>query len=103
LKVTALSKRAVVRMWHAWPASASHSMIVRRLWVTPAVGSLMQWLFARRNRTTERTNRHSTRQHVNAPPRRIEDVAGSRTDGTEGTVAGTAERTAQAHSRGSVG
>src|SRR3954451_22675043 len=31
-------------------------MIVRRLCVTPAVGSLMQWLFASRNRTAERTN-----------------------------------------------
>ena len=32
-------------------------MIVRRLCVTPAVGSLMQWLFARRKRTAERIAR----------------------------------------------
>ena len=51
MKVTGLSNRAVVRMWQSCPASASHSMIVRRLCVTPAVGSLMQWLFTRRNRT----------------------------------------------------
>src|SRR5947208_6074763 len=62
VKITRLSKRAVVRMWHACPASWSHSMIVRRLCVTPAVGSLMQWLLTRRNRTTERTNREATRQ-----------------------------------------
>jgi hypothetical protein len=37
-------------------------MIVRRLCVTPAVGSLMQWLLTRRNRTTERTNRATARQ-----------------------------------------
>src|SRR5207248_7936054 len=49
-------------MWHACPASESHSMIVRRLCVTPAVGSLMQWLFTKRNRTTERTNRGTARQ-----------------------------------------
>src|SRR4051812_12307707 len=63
VNVTALSKRAVVRMRHSWPTRARNSMIVRRLWVTPAVGSLMQWLLTRRNRTTERTNRETARQH----------------------------------------
>src|SRR2546426_2665735 len=37
-------------------------MIVRRLCVTPAVGSVMQWLLTKRNRTTERTNRETARQ-----------------------------------------
>src|SRR5437667_10104178 len=37
-------------------------MIVRRLCVTPAVGSLMQRLFTKRNRTTDRTNRGTARQ-----------------------------------------
>src|SRR5271167_2465659 len=37
-------------------------MIVRRLCVTPAVGSVMQWLLTRRNRTPERTNREWARQ-----------------------------------------
>ena len=64
VNVTALSKRAVVRMRHSWPASASHSMIVRRLCVTPAVGSLMQWLLTRRKRTPERTGRESTASTV---------------------------------------
>ena len=44
-------------------------MIVRRLCVTPAVGSLMQWLLTSRNRTTERTDREhdastTTRSHT---------------------------------------
>jgi hypothetical protein len=53
VNVTRLSNLAVVRMWHVCPASASHSRIVRMLCVTPAVGSLMQWLLMKRNRTTE--------------------------------------------------
>src|SRR5882762_9991405 len=68
VKVTRPSKRAVVRMWHACPASASHSTIVRRLCVTPAVGSLMQWLLTRRKRTTERTNRARARQPHGVSP-----------------------------------
>src|SRR5262245_55734126 len=47
-------------MWHACPASWSHSMIVRRLCVTPAVGSLMQWLLTRRNRTTTQSTNVAT-------------------------------------------
>src|ERR1700730_14265959 len=37
-------------------------MIVRRLCVTPAVASVMQWLFTRRNRTPERTCRGTVGQ-----------------------------------------
>src|ERR1700722_2024993 len=42
-------------------------MIVRRLCVTPAVGSVMQWLLTRRNRTPERTNREPARQQRGVP------------------------------------
>ena len=44
-------------------------MIVRRLCVTPAVGSLMQWLLTSRNRTAERTDRNTVRQ-----PQEVESI-----------------------------
>src|SRR5258705_9149032 len=96
VKVTALSKRAVVRIAHACPASASHSTMVRRLCVTPAVGSLMQWLLTRRNRTTELSTDH---EHVNttqsSSPVRSDNVSGNWSEGATGkdaaAVAGTVE------------
>src|SRR3954470_2332851 len=51
-------------------------MIVRRLCVTPAVGSLMQWLFTNRNRTPEATDQPSARQQHG--PRVLKESAMSR-------------------------
>src|SRR5262245_47942712 len=76
-------------------------MIVRRLCVTPAVGSLMQWLFTKRKRTRERTNRNPTRQQHRASPQGASDnVSGSSSDGTEGTNAAAARRAAEAYQGG---
>ena len=54
-------------------------MIVRRLCVTPAVGSLMQWLLTRRNRTTERTDRETARQQhgVDGDSQGVRNVSGT--------------------------
>src|SRR5204863_6827807 len=101
VNVTRLSNRAVVRIRHSWPASASHSMIVRRLCVTPAVGSLMQWLFTNRKRTRERTNRDPTRQQHRASPQGASNhVSGSWSDGTEIQNAAAARRAAEAYPGG---
>src|SRR5258707_8859902 len=70
--------------------------MVRRLCVTPAVGSLMQWLLTRRNRTTELSTDHV---HVNttqsSSPVRSDNVSGNRSERVTGkdaaAVAGTAE------------
>src|SRR5436309_13923382 len=76
-------------------------MIVRRLCVTPAVGSVMQWLLTKRNRTTERTNRETARQqHGVQSPRRIENVSGNWSSRVTGKNASAAGRTAEAHQGG---
>src|SRR5258706_10526678 len=70
--------------------------MVRRLCVTPAVGSLMQWLLTRRNRTTELSTDH---EHVNttqsSSPVRSDNVSGNWSEGATGknaaAVAGTVE------------
>src|SRR5258706_6770289 len=70
--------------------------MVRRLCVTPAVGSLMQWLLTRRNRTTELSTDH---EHVNttqsSSPVRSDNVSGNWSERATGkdaaAVAGTIE------------
>ena len=78
-------------------------MIVRRLCVTPAVGSLMQWLLTRRNRTTERTNREPARQQHGIIDSILKESQMSQKlseDRAAGKDAAAAARTAEAHPGG---
>src|SRR3989442_12601960 len=103
VKITRLSKRAVVRMWHACPASWSHSMIVRRLCVTPAVGSLMQWLLTRRNLTTTQSTNGATvsqRRNTEYNKEYRRDVSGKPSNHATGTNTAAAARAAEARQEG---
>src|SRR5258708_32409359 len=79
-------------------------MIVRRLCVTPAVGSLMQWLLTKRNRTAEAYKRRiDTSTTRSLPLRSFEHVPGSCSERAEGKNAAVDGWTAEAHQGGRAG